>query len=203
MLPISCVLPYLFKLFGGPATTRLCGKLAGDDGFSYGKKRQFRKLDVLPGEGNAYDGHGESRGCSHMGESYPYSGKKKPYDIAYHAGNAGADIVFSVQKIARNGFIPEGQEGESGHDEACAAPGKTDDAHACQYSGEKPQQRHEPAAEYDPEYVADDTHEFAFFPFGRHCRTAEGKKYTGQDWSRQGAEEGDDTVRIFFGFLDG
>ena len=82
-----------------------------------------------------------------------------------------------------DGFVAEGHEGEARHHKAGAAPGKTHNAEAGQRAEEAPDKGSEPAAEDDPEYVADDIHASLArcgLGKGRHYRRLEARAQEGE-----------------------
>lgn len=127
------------------------------DGLADGAQGQGSQLDVLPGEGDADDGHGAGQGREQMPAGDPDTAEQQPDDIAHGAQRAGADVAFTGEDVAGDRHAAEGHEGETGHHEAGPAPGDTDDADEAEHARDAPEQAGTQTEGEEPENIAETT----------------------------------------------
>lgn len=138
-------------LFGG------LGHAGVHDGLADGAQGQGRQLDVLPGEGDADDGHGAGQGREQMAAGDPDAAEQQPDDVAHRAQRAGADVAFTGEDVTGDRHAAEGHEGETGHDEAGPAPGDADDADEAEHARDAPEQAGAQTEGEKPEDIAETT----------------------------------------------
>lgn len=138
-------------LFGG------LGHAGVHDGLADGAQGQGRQLDVLPGEGDADDGHGAGQGREQVAAGDPDAAKQQPDDVAHRAQRAGADVAFTGEDVTGDRHAAEGHEGETGHDEAGPAPGDADDADEAEHARDAPEQAGAQTEGEEPEDIAETT----------------------------------------------